>query len=88
MGFMHLEIKMKEKFKLKTKPIETKFKYQFYTSYKESFQLQNTILFSNPSTASRDTTSCAWDLFLFALNKDTKKRLNDCLVMIDFRLII
>ena len=39
MGFMHLKIKIKEKFKLKTKLNRQKFKYQFYTTFAESFQL-------------------------------------------------
>ena len=39
MGFMHLKIEIKEKFRLKTKLTEEKFKNQFYISYVESFQL-------------------------------------------------
>ena len=33
MGFVHLKIKIKEKFKLETKLTETKLKNEFYTSY-------------------------------------------------------
>ena len=43
MGFMHLKIKIKEKFKLETKLTQTKFKNQFYTGHAESFQLPNAV---------------------------------------------
>ena len=44
MGFMHLKIKIEEKFKLKTK-LRQKFKNQFFSSYADSFSFQTPFKF-------------------------------------------
>ena len=64
MGFMHLKIKIKEKFKLKTKLTNTKIKksilYKLCRIISDSKRRSN---FQNPSTGSGDITSGARDLF-------------------------
>ena len=82
---MHLKIKIKEKFKLKTKLIEAKIKRSILCKLCRIVSaFIRHLNFQNPSTGSGDITSGSKDLFHFAFKeKHTKNGGEVCLVMID-----
>ena len=84
MGFMHLKIKIKEKFKLKTKLAKTKIQksvlYKLCRIFSASRRRLN---FENTFTGSGDISTGARKLFHFAFKEKQKKPGKDCLVMIE-----